>query len=95
MITIMVGSDSEHREKLVEIALERSRAILQDSAAKAIVIGDTPKDVIAAHKAGVPAIGVASGSFSPDQLNEARADIVLESLAKPEEWITKVQTLKN
>lgn len=47
---------------------------------RALVVGDTPRDVDAAHAAGAIAVGVASGHFSASQLAEAGADHVLESL---------------
>jgi phosphoglycolate phosphatase-like HAD superfamily hydrolase len=44
------------------------------------VVGDTPLDIEAAHAAGAVAVGVASGRYSAEQLREAGADYVLESL---------------
>src|SRR5262249_60097846 len=58
------GSDSADRAELVARAIERGerhagRAL--DRRREIIVIGDTPKDVAAAHACGVPAIGGATG----------------------------------
>jgi phosphoglycolate phosphatase-like HAD superfamily hydrolase len=42
------------------------------------VIGDTPRDVLAAHEAGLPACGVATGRWSIQQLAEHGAEVLLE-----------------
>lgn len=44
------------------------------------VVGDTPRDIEAAHAADATAIGVASGHYTAQQLRAANADYVLESL---------------
>ncbi len=46
-------------------------------ASAALVIGDTPRDILAAHDAGLPACGVATGHYSVHELAEHGADIVL------------------
>jgi phosphoglycolate phosphatase-like HAD superfamily hydrolase len=48
-----------------------------------MVVGDTPKDLDAAHGAGCVAVGVATGRYSREQLEEAGADVVLASLRDP------------
>ena len=50
----------------------------------AIVIGDTPRDVEAAHSAGIACVGVASHKFTAEQLHEAGADQVVDSLLELE-----------
>ena len=50
--------------------------------AEAILIGDTPWDVRAASAAGVPTITVRTGGFGPDELREAGAIAVYESVAE-------------
>ena len=50
---------------------------------QALVVGDTPLDIAAAHGAGAIGVGVASGHFSSEQLDQAGADVVLESLREP------------
>jgi phosphoglycolate phosphatase len=49
-------------------------------------VGDSPPDVAAAVQAGVRAVGVATGSFSPRELASAGADVVLDSLAGFPGW---------
>ena len=45
-----------------------------------LVVGDTPKDLDAAHGAGCVAVGVATGHYTSEQLSDAGADVVLGSL---------------
>ena len=47
---------------------------------QALVVGDTPHDVQAAHAAGLACVGVGSHHFSADQLREAGADWAIASL---------------
>src|SRR5581483_1504188 len=54
---------------LVNAALERAGA----SAEEAVMIGDSPWDVRAAERAGVPTIAVLTGGFSREELCEAGA----------------------
>jgi len=70
------GSDSADRTEVTKAALQRGELVsggtLQDGAC--ISVGDTPRDVKAGHGAGVKVVGVATGSYTVDQLNQAGAD---------------------
>lgn len=79
------GSDSADRAELTRRGIERASEILKHPLARTEVdvVGDTPLDIKAAHDADATAIGVASGSYSVDQLREAGADHVLASLEEP------------
>jgi phosphoglycolate phosphatase len=70
------GSDSRDRTELTRRALERGAEVaggpLDGSAA--IAVGDTPRDVGAGHGAGIRVVGVATGSYTVEQLNDAGAD---------------------
>lgn len=68
------GSDAEPRPDIVRAAWGRAQAL---GATSAVVIGDTPRDVLAAHEAGLPACGVATGRFSVHELLEHGAEMVL------------------
>jgi HAD superfamily hydrolase (TIGR01509 family) len=63
---------------LVHAALQKAGA----DAADAVMIGDTPYDVEAAKRAGVPTIAVLTGGFSEAELREAGAVEVFESVAE-------------
>ncbi len=51
-------------------------------AEKAVLLGDSTWDFIAAARAGVAGIGVMTGGFSPEELRAAGAAVVVESLAE-------------
>jgi phosphoglycolate phosphatase-like HAD superfamily hydrolase len=47
-----------------------------------VMIGDSVWDAVSAGKAGIPTIAVRTGGFSADELREAGAGWVYESLAE-------------
>jgi phosphoglycolate phosphatase len=76
------GSDSTDRTELTKRAIERAAALNGGSVvpSRCLVVGDTPLDIAAARGAGAVSVGVASGHFTAEQLAEAGADHVLNSL---------------
>jgi phosphoglycolate phosphatase-like HAD superfamily hydrolase len=78
------GSDSADRGELTRKAIERAGELrgADLDPRSVLVLGDTPKDIAAAHAAGAIGIGVASGRYSKDELVDAGADHVLGSLAE-------------
>ena len=68
------GSDAEPRADIVRAAWKRAQAL---GAKSGLVIGDTPRDVSAAHEAGLPALGVATGRYSIEELLQCGADKVI------------------
>lgn len=52
----------------------------------AAYVGDTPPDMAAAVQAGARAVGVATGSFTAEDLAAAGAEVVLDSLAAFPAW---------
>jgi phosphoglycolate phosphatase-like HAD superfamily hydrolase len=68
---------------LVDAALAKAGA----DASEAVMIGDTPFDVEAAKRAGVPTIAVLTGGFSESELREAGAEQVFESVAELREHL--------
>lgn len=76
------GSDSADRTEVTKAALRRGEMVsggtLQDGAC--VAVGDTPRDVEAGHGAGIGVVGVATGSYTVDQLQEAGADWALSEV---------------
>ncbi len=73
--------DAEHSKPCPDIfakALEKSGCPAPEDA---IVVGDTPYDIIAARALGIAAIGVRSGGFTDDQLNDAGAVALYDDVA--------------
>jgi phosphoglycolate phosphatase len=77
------GSDSRDRAELTRRALERGAEVSGSplDPATTIGVGDTPRDVMACHSAGIEVVGVATGSYSVEQLREAGADWALPTVA--------------
>jgi phosphoglycolate phosphatase len=77
------GSDSPDRAELTGIAIEKAgRLHKQLTPGQVFVVGDTPRDIEAARKAGAVSVGVATGHYSVTDLAEAGADHVLSSLTE-------------
>jgi phosphoglycolate phosphatase-like HAD superfamily hydrolase len=76
------GSDSRDRTELTKKAIERGGEVsgtpLDPTAT--IAVGDTPRDVIAGHGAGIKVVGVATGSYSVEELRTAEADWSIENV---------------
>jgi phosphoglycolate phosphatase len=79
------GSDSTDRAELTRKAIERASTILGQtlSGEEILDIGDTPRDLDAARAAGAVSVGVATGTYTVDQLEQAGADFVLSTLEDP------------
>jgi phosphoglycolate phosphatase-like HAD superfamily hydrolase len=76
------GSDSRSRTALTKKALERGAEVSRTplDLEQTIAIGDTPRDVKAGHGAGIRVVGVATGSYSVEELKDAGADWALENV---------------
>jgi phosphoglycolate phosphatase len=76
------GSDSSDRTELTRNALERGGVVAGTplDPAATIAVGDTPRDVTAGHGAGIRVAGVATGSYTVEQLQEAGADWALATV---------------
>ncbi|MEO8750049.1 MAG: HAD family hydrolase [Allobranchiibius sp.] len=79
------GSDSPDRTELTEMGIAKAARLHGHPLApeQVYVVGDTPRDIEAAHAAGATAVGVASGRYGHDELCEAKAEPVLGSLGEP------------
>lgn len=80
------ADDAEAREEIVAAALRRASLHLgrRVRPEEAIVIGDTPRDVSAAHACGVPVLAVATGRFTAAELSACGAAHAVTSLEAPE-----------
>lgn len=78
--------DAEERPDILRAAWRKAEAHLgrQCQAEDFVVIGDTPRDVAAAHVLGIRAVAVASGRHSVSELASSGADAVLDTLARPD-----------
>jgi phosphoglycolate phosphatase len=76
------GSDDRDRVKVTESALARAAEVRGEALdlAATISVGDTPRDVTAGHGAGIRVVGVATGSYKIEELEEAGADWAIEDV---------------
>ena len=79
------GCDSEDRGELLAAGATRGAARLGLARAqcRVIVIGDTPRDVLAARAIGARCLAVATGPYTLEELRSAQADWTVETLADP------------
>jgi phosphoglycolate phosphatase len=78
------SEDGELREALPPAARRRFAALFNDEPQTTVLIGDTPRDVQAAHATGCEFIGVATGPYSVETLEAAGARIILRDLKDAE-----------
>ncbi|HXW07666.1 MAG TPA: HAD family hydrolase [Vicinamibacterales bacterium] len=83
------GDDSPDRNALVPFALERARGcgLPEIPSDRIYVVGDTPHDVACARAVGAVPLGVATGSFSEDQLRSSGAEVVFPDLSDVEAFL--------
>jgi len=77
------GDEAIERTQLIEKAIAKSRKTFDIDFERnnIYVIGDTPIDIECGKKAGVKTIGVATGSYSAEQLLKCRANYVFNDLS--------------
>jgi phosphoglycolate phosphatase len=70
------GSDSRDRTELTRKGIERGGEVAGGALdlEATIAVGDTPRDVVAGHGAGIRVVGVATGRYSVEELAGADAD---------------------
>lgn len=79
------GCDHEDRAELLAVGARRGAEVLGASVTECrlLVIGDTPRDVRAAHAIGARCLAVATGDHTPAELLESGADHVVPELGAP------------
>lgn len=85
------GEWEKDRNKLPHIAMEQFQKLYdtQPDPERFIILGDTPRDVECANKAGMKCIAVTTGKYSRDELSEHRPNLIIDNLANPGEWFGK------
>ena len=80
------AEDGEARARLVAAAVRRVAAAAGRDVAPAevLIIGDTPRDVLAAREVGCAVLCVATGNFDAATLRDCGPDCVAETLQHPE-----------
>lgn len=86
------GAFHKDRNMLPQLALTTINEMLEiePDPSRFIIIGDTPRDIICAKSADMKCVAVTTGNFSRDQLEEHKPELIIDSLANPEEWFAKL-----
>jgi len=86
------GDDSEDRNKLLPVALEKLSRLhsLTVDFRDCVVIGDTPRDVECAKPYGALAVAVATGPYPESVLADAGADLVFKDFSDTERFISAI-----
>lgn len=78
----VVGSDSVVNHKPHPEPTIKTLEALRIKPSEAVVVGDMPVDVLMAHNAGVRAIAVSYGNATRMELDEARAEAIIDNIAE-------------
>ncbi|MCP9290926.1 HAD family hydrolase [Gracilimonas sediminicola] len=86
------GELEKDRNKLPRIAMDQFHKLYdtKPDPSRFIILGDTPRDVECANKAGMKCVAVTTGNYSRDELSEHRPDLIIDNLANPDQWFGKV-----
>lgn len=76
----------------VVVAAREALAARYGASPPLVVVGDTPLDVEAAHRAGAVAVGVGTGGATLDELRAAGAEHVFADLADPGRLVAVVRS---
>ena len=74
------GEEVPDRASLVALAIKRAKRWAADHIERAVVVGDTPRDIAAAKANSCLCVAVATGRYSMEALAEAGADLCVPSL---------------
>lgn len=87
------GSDSEDRAEILKIAARRASRQYHRSFRRQdiFVVGDTPRDVLAARRAGFRSIAVATGNTPLKTLRKSKPDFFFEDLSRASEVFRMIQ----
>ena len=95
-VSTIVGPRCDAIDILIRVAegkiVPPEKAAVLTRLQAAAYVGDSPPDMAAAVEAGARAVGVATGSFSGDDLARAGADVVLDSLAGFPAWYQTIRS---
>ncbi len=78
------GSDSGDRWRLVELGWRRAEAHFAQRFDRVTLFGDTERDVDAARRVGIEAVGVLAGASDGERLERARPDRLASALDDPQ-----------
>ncbi len=81
------ASDSDRREDLVPLALQRMRDYYGQDLKECVMIGDSHRDIEVAHAHGLPIIAVATGRMSREELQACAPDYLFNDFSEWEQML--------
>lgn len=84
------GDDHAERPAIARAAMAAARAA-GHGGARACLVGDTPSDMLAGRALGIPALGVASGNYTAEDLFAAGARRVARDFQDTAAWLDWVE----
>lgn len=87
------ATDAKDRDKLLRLAWKKSQSHygVHFSRSNVYVIGDTPRDVMAARANGFVAVAVGCGMFPKKRLLASRPDFYFDGFDNPQMWLKKLK----
>jgi phosphoglycolate phosphatase len=77
-------ADERHQHMALAASRARHRTGRQFTLAETVIVGDTPRDIEAAKRAGCAVVAVATGKFTATELAEHDPDALLENMSDPD-----------
>lgn len=87
---VIVGMSAQFQPKPAPDLVQAALSQLNCQPSEAIMVGDTTADVQAAHAADVRCIGITHGFATKDELQQAGADYLIDSLAELPALLKKI-----
>lgn len=89
------GEFETDRNKLPQLAINEVQKIhdFNPQPARFLILGDTPRDIMCAKNAGMKCVAVTTGKYGYEELSEHDPDLIIDSLAKPNEWFDKISNV--
>ncbi len=78
----VVGAEDVGRHRPYPDLVLKACELIDVDPREALVVGDTPRDIATAQRAGATAVAVATGKFSKDELESHRPAFVIASLSE-------------
>lgn len=86
------GEFHKNRNELPFLAMDQVKELFEfePNPSRFVIIGDTPRDVECAKKAGMKSVALTTGKFTQEELGKGGPDIILDDLSEPEKWFPEV-----
>lgn len=86
------GEFERDRNKLPQLAIKEVQKMydVTPDPSRFLILGDTPRDIMCAKNAGMKCVAVTTGRYGYEELAKHDPDLIIDSLAEPEVWFSKI-----